>query len=260
MKKKSNTLTFMLLVLLVGAGAFLGWMWNTSRGEDIEDSQGSSSSDITSSLTSSQPEESESSSSSDSSESTDPTSDQNWALMLVNKDHPLDADYTVDMLQLDEGYYVDARIYDAVQEMLAAVRAEGLSPLVCSAYRSYERQTVLYDNKVAEYLAMGYGEARAKEEAARWVTLPGTSEHQTGLALDIVSSSFQVLDNRQADTPEQKWLMAHCHEYGFILRYPSDKEDVTQITYEPWHYRYVGKEAAKEIMEQGLCLEEYLES
>ena len=88
---------------------------------------------------------------------------------------------------------------------------------------------------------------------------PGTSEHQAGLAVDIVDRSYQVLDHRQETTAVQQWLMAHCAEYGFILRYPSDKSELTGVGYEPWHYRYVGTEAAQAIMERGICLEEYLE-
>ena len=89
---------------------------------------------------------------------------------------------------------------------------------------------------------------------------PGTSEHQLGLALDIVDLDYQQLDTRQEETPEQKWLMENSWKYGFILRYPTDKSNITGIIYEPWHYRYVGKEAAKVIHEKGICLEEYLEN
>ena len=89
---------------------------------------------------------------------------------------------------------------------------------------------------------------------------PGTSEHQAGLAVDIVDKSYQLLDERQEDTAVQKWLMEHCAEYGYILRYPTEKSALTGVGYEPWHYRYVGEEAAREIMSRGLCLEEYLEN
>ena len=95
-------------------------------------------------------------------------------------------------------------------------------------------------------------------QAAAWVARPGTSEHQAGLAVDIVDTAYQLLDKAQEDRPVQQWLMAHCAEYGFILRYPTGKSDLTGVNYEPWHYRYVGQEAAREIMDQGLCLEEYL--
>ena len=139
------------------------------------------------------------------------------------------------------------------------MRAEGLSPLICSSYRTNEKQQTLYSNQVNGYLAQGYSQAKAEEEAGKWVAVPGTSEHQTGLAADIVDMSYQILDEKQEDTPVQKWLMENSWKYGFILRYPSDKSDITGIHYEPWHYRYVGKETAKEIYEKGVCLEEYLE-
>ena len=120
-------------------------------------------------------------------------------------------------------------------------------------------QEKLYSNKLDEYLSYGYSQEKAKELAAFWVAVPGTSEHEIGLAVDIVSKWYQHLDHAQANTDEQQWLMKHCHEYGFILRYPEEKQELTRIGYEPWHYRYVGKTAAQEIMEYGLCLEEYLE-
>ena len=97
----------------------------------------------------------------------------------------------------------------------------------------------------------------AEEKVAYWVARPGTSEHQAGLAVDIVDTNYQSLDEQQEETPVQLWLMEHCAEYGFILRYPSGKSDLTGVGYEPWHYRYVGEEAAREIMDQGVCLEEY---
>ena len=100
---------------------------------------------------------------------------------------------------------------------------------------------------------------QAEAETAKSVAVPGTSEHQLGLALDIVDKSYQMLEEDQQDTPAQQWLMANCWRYGFILRFPKDKEAVTGITYEPWHYRYVGEEVAKTITEGGLCLEEYLQ-
>ena len=106
----------------------------------------------------------------------------------------------------------------------------------------------------------GISYEKAYEEAGNTVAYPGTSEHQLGLAVDIVAKDYQQLDDKQANTEEAKWLKEHCAEYGFILRYPLDKTEETGIIFEPWHYRYVGKEAAKEIMEQGICLEKYLET
>ena len=142
--------------------------------------------------------------------------------------------------------------------MMDGCRAAGLSPTICSSYRTQEKQEQLYQNKVDRLAAQGWSLEEAKVEAAKSVAIPGTSEHQLGLAVDIVDKHSQVLDNSQADTPAQQWLMEHSWEYGFILRYPEGKSEITGIIYEPWHYRYVGKEAAAEIHELGLCLEEYL--
>ena len=181
-----------------------------------------------------------------------------WRLLLVNPWNALTEDYEVELAPLSNGLQVDARIYDDLNDMLTDCRAAGLSPIVCSAYRTQATQTRLYNNKVARVRASGVPEDQVEAEAARWVAKPGTSEHQTGLALDIVAASYQILDEKQEDTAEQKWLMENSWKYGFILRYPSEKSDVTGIGYEPWHYRYVGKAAAAEIHRTGVCLEEYL--
>lgn len=185
-------------------------------------------------------------------------SQEDWQLLLVNAWHKLPEDYHVELKTLANGLQVDARIYDDLNAMLTDCREAGLEPVVCSAYRTEDTQTRLYRNKVSRLLSAGWNRDTVEQEAARWVAPPGTSEHQTGLALDIVSADYQLLDEQQAQTPEQQWLMAHCWEYGFVLRYPTDKCAVTGIGYEPWHYRYVGKEAAREMQQKGLCLEEYL--
>ena len=181
-----------------------------------------------------------------------------WRLLLVNPWNALPEDYEVELATLSNGLQVDARIYDDLNDMLTDCRAAGLSPIVCSAYRTQATQTRLYNNKVARVRASGVPEDQVEAEAARWVAKPGTSEHQTGLALDIVAASYQILDEKQEDTAEQQWLMENSWKYGFILRYPSEKSDVTGIGYEPWHYRYVGRAAAAEIHRTGVCLEEYL--
>ena len=183
---------------------------------------------------------------------------EDWALLLANPWTPLPENFTVEVASLKNGLQVDRRIYDALSAMLQDCQAAGLHPLVCSAYRSYATQQRLYRNKIARLRAAGWSEAAAPAEAARWVAVPGTSEHQTGLALDLVSLGYQVLDRKQETTPEQQWLMAHSWEYGFILRYPEDKQEMTGIGYEPWHYRYVGKTAAAAMHQSGQCLEEYL--
>ncbi len=181
-----------------------------------------------------------------------------WKLTLVNASCPLEEGYTPKLSEIENNYYFDARAVSYLQKMLADGRKEGLDFWVCSAYRTIEKQTELYEDKVRRLEAEGMSHTRALQEAAAEVAYPGTSEHALGLAVDIVARDYQMLDEKQEKTKEQQWLMKNCWKYGFILRYPPDKTEETGIIYEPWHYRYVGKEAAKEIMEQGICLEEYL--
>ncbi|MDO4316538.1 MAG: M15 family metallopeptidase [Oscillospiraceae bacterium] len=185
---------------------------------------------------------------------------EDWQLLLVNPWNTLPEDFTVELQRLSNGMQADKRIVEDLNAMLTACRKAGLRPVICSAYRPLETQARLYNNKIARLRAAGYSRENAVKEAGRWVAVPGTSEHQTGLALDIVAASYQVLDKRQEETAEQKWLMEHCWEYGFILRYPSDKSEITGIGYEPWHYRYVGRETALAIRDSGLCFEEYLKT
>ena len=184
---------------------------------------------------------------------------EDWALTLVNFDHPLPDDFSIPALtELRNGHAIDSRAYPALQAMMDGARAAGLQPLICSSLRTWDDQERLFTQEVQNWLDQGYTQEDAETRAAMWVARPGASEHQTGLAVDIVDVSYQLLDQGQEDTPVQKWLMAHCAEYGFVLRYPTEKGDLTGVNYEPWHYRYVGMDAAKEIMAGGLCLEEYL--
>lgn len=183
---------------------------------------------------------------------------ETWELLLVNPWNPLPEDFQVELVSLKNGMQVDKRIYEDLNAMLTDCWAAGLKPVVCSAYRTQATQTRLHNNKIARLRAAGYSKEAAVKEASRWVAVPGTSEHQTGLALDLVSMDYQLLNEKQEETPEQKWFMEHCWEYGFILRYPAEKAEITGIGYEPWHYRYVGKEAAAAIHASGQCLEEYL--
>ncbi len=182
-----------------------------------------------------------------------------WNLLLVNPWNPLPADYSLSLTELKNGLSVDSRCYPDLQAMMDACRADGLSPVICSAYRTQEYQEKLFQNKVDRLIAQGYSEADAPVEAGKSVAVPGTSEHQLGLAVDIVDINNQHLDETQESTAVQKWLMEHSWEYGFILRYPNDKSEITGIIYEPWHYRYVGHEDAEQIHSLGVCLEEYLE-
>lgn len=184
---------------------------------------------------------------------------EGWALALVNAGHPLTEGFAVpELTQLRSGQAIDSRAYPALQAMMDDARAAGLQPLVCSSWRSWDAQAQLFESEVQNWLARGYIRQDAEAQAAMWVARPGASEHQLGLAVDIVDLSYQLLDEGQERTPVQQWLMAHCADYGFILRYPTGKSALTGVGYEPWHYRYVGVGAAREIMERGLCLEEYL--
>lgn len=179
-------------------------------------------------------------------------------LTLVNFENTIPKDWKVDLVQLNNGQSVDRRIYDDLIAMLQAAKSEGLNPLICSSYRTNEKQEQLYQNKVSEYLSQGYSKVEASDKAAFWVARPGTSEHQLGLAVDIVLTKNQRLDRSQENTVEQQWLIQNSWKYGFVLRYPTNKNSITGVGYEPWHYRYVGKEHAKKINELGVCLEEYV--
>lgn len=183
-----------------------------------------------------------------------------WQLILVNAQHALPDDFTVELEDVGGGHSVDARIAPDLQAMLDACKSDGLSPLICSSYRTREIQQSLFDNKVQRLIDEGYAPDAAQVKAGTVVAVPGTSEHETGLAVDLVDENNQNLDETQEQTAVQQWLIAHSWEYGFVLRYPNGKSDVTGIIYESWHYRYVGKKAAREIYGAGLCLEEYLQT
>jgi len=143
--------------------------------------------------------------------------------------------------------------------MMEAARQDDVDLLICSAYRSYDQQAYNLQRSKEGYLQAGYSPEQAAVIAGRYIAPAGGSEHQTGLAVDIVTPSYQILDDGYANTAAAQWLLENAADYGFILRYPRDKAEITGIWFEPWHYRYVGREAAGTIMEQGLCLEEYLE-
>lgn len=180
-------------------------------------------------------------------------------ILLVNKDFPLDRTYQPTLKRMrDYGVEVDASIYDALYEMLSAGEKEGLSFWVASGYRSQERQRELLDEDIELLVGQGYSYSEAYEETVKETMPVGCSEHATGLAVDIVAKDYQILDSKQAATDEIKWLQKNCSRYGFILRYPEDKEDITKVSYESWHFRYVGVDAAKEITSKHITLEEYL--
>lgn len=176
-----------------------------------------------------------------------------WKLILVNAEHPVPEDYSVTLKELRNDQWVDERIYPELQQMFDDARAEGIYPLINESYRSAERQQEILDNYIAAYEAEGLSTEEAQQRALEVVAKPGTSEHQLGLALDI------IVEYEEDSTVTWQWLKENCWRYGFILRYPEDKTEITGISYEPWHFRYVGAEAAQQITERGITLEEYLE-
>lgn len=180
-------------------------------------------------------------------------------ILLVNKENKLPDDYEVELLTLPDGVNQAAKeAYQPLCDMLKAGQKAGLSFEICSSYRDVERQEELFEEDLRALINQGYSYFQAYEEVAKETMPPGYSEHSTGLAFDIVALDYQMLDEGQVRTAENKWLQEHCAEYGFILRYPQGKEDITAISYESWHFRYVGVEAAEYIMEKGITLEEYL--
>lgn len=176
-----------------------------------------------------------------------------WSLILVNKWNPVPKDYEVQLTQLSCGESVDSRIYPALQKMFDDAREKGVYPVVASGYRTAAQQQRLLDQKIQDYKNEGLSKSEAKEKAREWVAPPGTSEHQLGIAVDINADKTHSSGDKV-----YQWLDKNACKYGFIRRYPPDKTDITGVINEPWHYRYVGVDAATEIQKQGVCLEEYL--
>lgn len=180
--------------------------------------------------------------------------------VLINKEHAVAEDYCAEDLA-PVRYYAEDRdpqwrfmrqeAADRFHEMVEAARNENIDFVMTTAYRSYGFQSILWENAVGRY--------SSEEAANEMVARPGESEHQSGLAVDISSAEnrYQLTEDF-GSTEAGKWVAAHAAEYGFILRYPADQTDRTGYGYEPWHLRYVGKTAAKEITDQGLVLEDYV--
>lgn len=181
-----------------------------------------------------------------------------WNLILVNDKHPMEKGYVPELAKLNANYKVDKRILKPLKKMLRAAEKDGMDMYVCSAYRTVNKQKQLYNRRMGEEIRSGKSYWQAFEATRMGTALPGTSEHGLGIAVDIISNSYTELDEKQKDTPEAKWLAENCYKYGFILRYPVDKTEITGIMYEPWHYRYVGVEDATRITKMGVTLEEYL--
>ncbi|MCL2378446.1 MAG: M15 family metallopeptidase [Defluviitaleaceae bacterium] len=181
-----------------------------------------------------------------------------WYLKLVNRYNFLDYYFYPQLVAVGGGHQFDARAYRALLDMLESARNYGLDPIIVSSFRSVSRQTYLFNRQVQRHIDAGYTEEEAFEAARRVVAYPGTSEHNLGLAVDIVSNSYHGLTARQAETPEGVWLQENSYRYGFVLRYPYYHQHITNIIFEPWHFRYVGVTAATEMFERGLVLEEFV--
>ncbi len=180
--------------------------------------------------------------------------DDNWNLTLVNTGYRIIDSYKPDLVYVcGSSERLDKKIAEHYEAMYNAAKEDGVTLTPCSGYRSYDRQKNNYNNKVAYYEDLGYTKDEALEKAATIIMPPGSSEHNLGYAMDIV-----CVDEWFEDTDEFNWLMENAQDYGFILRYPKDKQDITKVTYEPWHWRYVGVEHAKKMKATGQVLEEYL--
>ncbi len=174
-------------------------------------------------------------------------------LILVNSENKVPEDYEVELITLTNDERVDSEIYPHLQKMFDDMRAAGYYPKVRSGYRSSENQEDIFYSKYAAYRKEGHSKKEARKLTEKWVAEPGTSEHETGLAVDINP------DREKSGDEVYEWLNKNAHKYGFIKRYPEDKTEITGISNEPWHYRYVGEKAAKEMKKKNLCLEEYIE-
>lgn len=176
-----------------------------------------------------------------------------WRLILVNGNNPVPYGYVPELMELSNGVKVDERIYPDLQRMFDDARNDGVYPVVGEGYRTHKEQKKMMSDKVESFIAEGYSGREAKKLAREWVAEAGKSEHETGLALDINADP-----SYSADGEVYEWLAENAYRYGFILRYHPDSEDITGISYEPWHYRYVGTDTAMEIHDKNITLEEYL--
>ena len=181
-----------------------------------------------------------------------------WKLVLVNKHHPIPEDYTFPIADINYYMQCDARILQSLRELMADANLAGHNVFVGSPYRSTALQEQLFNESVDRLMVDGYSYTEAYMKTAQEITIPGTSEHEIGLAVDLIVDYYQTLDGGFGATEAGKWLISHCAEYGFIVRYPEGKADITGIDYEPWHFRFVGRDAAEIIMNENITLEEFL--
>ena len=180
-----------------------------------------------------------------------------WRLVLINKQHPIPEDYSFNLGVIKDGMLCDDRILSDLLTMMQAAKDDGINLAIKSPYRTDSRQEANFNTRIKQYMGQGYSYMEAYKLTSQVITVPGASEHQVGLALDIVCDTYGSLSAGFGETNAGQWLAEHSCEYGFIVRYPKGKEYITSIDYEPWHFRYVGREAAMIIKNEGICLEEF---
>lgn len=257
----------LLLALIVFAGvkvvkALTKEKDPTSQGSSVSQSVSTSVPDSTSQPDSTADPNSAADPDNNAATNTNQNAGNDWLLTLINNNVALPSDWAIEteVAEASTGKELATVAAAAYKEMKAAAANDGVEILLCSGYRSVEYQQGLFDKQVKKMTDKGYSQEDAYNEAKTVVAVPGYSEHNSGLAADIVTPSYQILDSGFANTDAGKWLAANAANYGFILRYPENKQSITGIIYEPWHFRYVGTENAKAIAASGLCLEEYLDS
>lgn len=181
-----------------------------------------------------------------------------WYMTLVNIDHLLDEEFEPELTEIENEQSFDSRAAAHLQSLIQSARDAGYTVYFCSGYRDYYTQSGIYWTHVDEFVAAGMGEEEAHATTRLQVNYPGASEHQLGLAADILEYKDQPMESYIGGSGLMLWLEENCADYGFVIRYPADKTHITGISYEPWHLRYVGPEVAAYMMERGLCLEEFL--
>ena len=227
----------------------------SGKGTDIKESQSTTETNNTNNIN--MPTQT-TNTSTNSTQTTNKVEITDWKLRLANYDNLLPEDFEVELANIDNSKdpkQFDARAVKYLKDMINAMKKAGNTNIWCqSTYRSVKRQKELYDASVQKYLKQGKTQEEADKLTLEYINKPGGSDHNLGLAVD-----FNYVDNSFAKTSEYKWLLKNAENYGFILRYPEDKEDKTKIAYESWHWRYVGEENAKRMNELNMCLEEYVE-
>lgn len=181
-----------------------------------------------------------------------------WYLRLVRYEHPLEADFLPELADFENEQQFDSRAAAHLEALIQAARDAGHTVYFCSGYRSYDTQYTIYWRHIDDYMAQGMTEDEAHAATRLSVNYPGASEHQLGLAADLLEYEAQPMESHIGGSGLMLWLEENCADYGFVIRYPEGKTDITGVSYEPWHLRYVGWEAAQYIVENDLCLEEFL--